>query len=210
MPALKNVNLYLSPTVLSMLMGVVICGGYVGLAIYSLGLRSGSLYEAILGNNSSQQQVSSFQDQLAIVTSQVSGNKAVDRFPTFLVWVLVGLVVYAVTEGLITLSRELVDIKKESTYVHARQAHVYKNAFIRLGVRMGFVLVIVAYAIMFFNWILPFCVQSLQTAAYALTNPLSIIYIGLVLSILLITFHGLVILLRFYSLRPRVLSSTAN
>jgi hypothetical protein len=210
MTELKTAKLYFPPSVLSMLIGIMLCGGYVGLVIYSIGLKSGSLYEAILGGNSSLRQVNNFQEQMSIISSQVAENRAITRFPTFMLWVLIGLVVYAVTEGLINLIKDLVEIKKETKYVHALESHVYKSVLKRLTVRMGFVLLIVIYVSIFSNRILPFCVKLLQVAAYALTNPLSILYIILALSILLVVFHGLVVLLRFYSLRPRVLSSTSD
>jgi hypothetical protein len=95
----------------------------------------------------------------------------VTRFPTFLLWVIIGLIVYALTQGLIDLIKEMVEIKKESKYVHAHEGHIYMNAFKRLAARVVIVGVIIVYGMVFSNWVLPFCVYLLHVAAYALTNP---------------------------------------
>jgi hypothetical protein len=176
---------------------LVITGVY-----YALG--NGTIYEFLLGKDSSAELISQSKGSLDTFSNTVFGNPILNKLLYFAFWMLIGLVVYFILYFIIRGASNTVENIEEAQYKSSRANDMLESTSFRLAVRLAFIGVWVGYCVVFLKLLLPFSVLSTRIAISDFPDPTGLLYGVLGVTVLLLSLHLHVVFLRLIALRVRL------
>jgi hypothetical protein len=176
-------------------------------ANFSYLLRSGLLYDAIFGKNSSVELIQTSRDTASALNQTVFGNETLNHILFFGFWMVVGLFVYvtimAVSQSISELGTDL----KSLSYIHARKILIEQNLLVRTAIRAAGFLSACIFGWIFVRFLVPFSVLATRVGFSGLEEISGWFYLFLGTIVLILSIHIMVIIARVIVVRPRVFGS---
>lgn len=169
-------------------------------------IKSGLLYDTLIGQDSSYQYIQSSYSSSETFSSITLGEPIVDKIFYFGFWFFVGLLIYATFSSFSLVVGEASRDVAELHYVNARKEFIAKRVFLRLVMRTSAIVGLLMFSWVMVRLLLPFCVLAVRVAfsEWGLAGWLWCIMSFLVM---VLSLHLYVILLRLLVMRPRVFES---
>ena len=123
---------------------------------------------------------------------------------TFIVWGLIGLVLYLFVAAVVQLAREVRTTAQEAGFVHSSLGAVVRTAGLHLVLRAGILGLWVVYLRFFFRHIAITCLSWLSSIALQPATKTGVGHTLLAIVVIALSVHVAVILLRLLLLRVRV------
>jgi hypothetical protein len=167
--------------------------------------KNGLLYDYLFGSNSSSRLIETSRSTVAIFSNAFFGNQVLNKVLFFVFWMLVGLIVYMLLSGLGAGAAEAERAIEESHYVHAEKNRISSDFRLKLVLRLIAGGLIVFYTVLFIKVLLPFGVLCARIVAGNPGQASSWIYGLFGFLVLAGSFYLWLVLLRFFTLRPRLI-----
>ena len=204
MRKLAFTGIILQPSVASF-MGVFLGSCAVLLSsIVTLGGSNEHLFQLLLGSDSSGELIDTTKSILDGVGRTIFGNSILNTILFFSFWFLVGLVAYVIVSGAGSGIGAVQKFQDKGKMLHVHKQMLEKETFLRVVLRATAFFGWALYSILFWKLLLPFSVLAFQVASSG-SLQISTLLTGLLgFSVLLVSLHLHVVLLRCLLLRPRV------
>jgi hypothetical protein len=163
-----------------------------------------SLYGYVFGTDSSIALIQSADSSIKAVTDTVFGNTDLNKVLFFGFWMLVGLCIYVILSSFIKGYEEISDFIHEWGYVHALRKRLAENVLTRIAARAVIAIIGFFFILLFLRFLLPLARLCTIVAGGQLTSLNGILYALLAFSILWLSLHVQVVLLRLFFLRVRL------
>jgi hypothetical protein len=207
MNRLQFTAILLKPSVSSSIIVAVVSLLMIIVSLWVYSLKTGLLYEYLLGPGSSAQLLETSETSIIGMQEAVFGNDALNTVMLYAFWMLIGIGVYLVINGL-QMSYEATDrILRQKHYVNHRKQMLEKSFSHRILLR-GFVTMIwFIYSVIYFRVIVQFvALTSTSALRETASAPLEWWYLIIAFIVSVVSLHLHVILLRLFLLRPRVIN----
>jgi hypothetical protein len=166
--------------------------------------KSGLLYDYLFGSGSSSSLIETSKSTIAIFSEAFFGNPFLNKVLFFVFWMLIGLIVYLFISGLGAGASEAGRVIEESRFVHAEKQRITSDFRLKLTLRLIALGLIVFYSVLFVKVLLPFGVLCARIVAGGLGDAGNWVYGLLGFLVLSGSFYLWLVLLRFLTLRPRL------
>lgn len=176
----------------------------LSVANFSYLLRSGFIYETLFGKNSAYELIETSRDTFSAFSNTIFSNHLLNQILFFAFWMMVGLFVYVIIAALSQTVSETGAELKSMRYVHAHKRLIEQNIMVRWAIRIAGILAGFLYGWVFIKLLFPFSVLSSRIGLGQPTKPIGWFYIILSIIVLMLSLHGLVIISRLITVRPRV------
>jgi hypothetical protein len=172
---------------------------------FSFVSKNGLLYDYLFGSGSSSSLIETSRSTIAIFSDAFFGNPFLNKILFFIFWMLIGLIVYLILSGLGAGAAEAGRAMEESHYVHAEKQRISSDFRLKLILRLIAGGLIVFYAVLFIKVLLPFGILCARIVAGGPGNASSWVYGLFGFLVLSGSFYLWLVLLRFFTLRPRLI-----
>lgn len=172
--------------------------------------KSGVVYDYLFGTGSSSTLIESSKSTITLFSETVFGNSVLNKILFFVFWMVVGLVVYTVLNGLSSGANEAGDAAEELHFVHAKKSDIQRTLKTKIILRLIALGLLVFYTIFLIKIFIPFGVLSARIVAGSISELMSWLYGLLGLLVLCGSFYLGLILIRFLLLRPRIFGGQAD
>jgi len=197
------VDQVLEPTLFSgVATALVVC--LVMFVQYYSKFGSYSLYGYLFGSDGSIALIQSANSSLSAITNTVFGNPTLNKVLFFGFWMVVGLCIYVILSTFIKGYEDISDLVHEWGYVHVLRERLAENLLTRIAARLVIVLVGAFFIFFFLRLLLPLSRLCTIVAGGQITSVNGILYALLAFSLLWLSLHIQVILLRLFFLRVRL------
>lgn len=203
-PKLKLVALFFGPSINGGATTVVAALALVAEANYSYVVKSGLLYNALLGAGTPYNTMQSSNSAVSALHQTVFSNPMFNKLLFYGMWLLAGLCIY----GFIMLFRtSLMQEKSELQqlqYIHARRSQIEHDLVLRTAIRLTGLLIGLTLIWLFINFLFPFCVLAARVGLdkLSLLNGWLFLLLGLV--VMIMTLHIFIVILRIIFFKPRL------
>jgi hypothetical protein len=135
-------------------------------------------------------------------------NSLQNTWPLLAFWMIIGLIVYILVEGIVRGLRNAAELRRELTYVHAQRDVLLKNAGESVLVRLLSAIVWLIFTEIFFKRVIPYSITAAQASVSDILNLNSALDALLSFSMIVLSVHVQAIFLRLAAGRPRLFSSS--
>lgn len=172
---------------------------------FSFVSKNGLLYEYLFGSGSSSSLIETSKSTIEIFSDAFFGNLLLNKILFFIFWMLIGLTVYLLLSGLGASAAEAEQAIEESHYIHAEKHRITSDFRLKLVLRLIAIGLIIFYSVLFIKILLPFGVLCTRIVAGSPSEASNWIYGLFGFLVLSGSFYLWMILLRFLTLRPRLI-----
>jgi hypothetical protein len=167
---------------------------------------SGSLYNFIFGSESrnAPEFINAATDVVTALTQTVFGNETVNKVLFFILWLLLGTVVYLISASISNSVVAANNIRSELHYMNLHKEELKQELGKRVALHVVGVLNWLFYSIFFFRFLLPYSAAAARIGIVTNESWQGWLYLLLSICLLMISLHLHVVLLRFILLRPRM------
>lgn len=205
MRKLALTGIILQPSVASFVVVVTTSSLALLSSLFNIGGTNDSVYRLLLGPDSSIELVDSTKSIVDSVSQIIFDNPVVNRLLFFTFWLFVGLLVYMLLSGAglgIGAAQKLHD---DENLLNAHKDALRQDIVLRLALRAAALFGWVIYMTLFFKLFLPFSMLAYQVALGGSFSLIGVATGLLGFSVLIISLHLHIVLLRCLLLRPRII-----
>lgn len=205
MKQLRFTGLMLKPSLMSAAFCLAIAGIILAVSAISFSVKSGLLYDYLLGPNSSSQLIEISRGAFEAFSQTVFGNPLLNKILFLVFWMVIGLVVYLALTGIGTGVSSANETVQEIQYASSHKKRLDEDLKFRIILRVVALLLWFLYAVFFFKIFAPFSILAGHIAVGNLGEPLGWFYGLISIVVLTVSLHLHVVLTRFLMLRPRLI-----
>ncbi len=167
----------------------------------------GSTLQFLVALHNSQNH--SVQSSYQTVGNNLSASSFISNVPLFIFWGAVGGVAYLFLSNVVNGLYKAKQLRQEMDYVHADSQALLRQAAIHLVVRLGVLLVWFVHIKLTLHVFLPYILAVTYAGAGALNLLVTVGYFVLAISVLAVSLHVHVVLLRLLLLRSRMFGQSS-
>jgi hypothetical protein len=167
-------------------------------------------YEYLFGSSSSTTLIESSRSTVNTIIDTIFGNSILNKILFFAFWMVVGLVVYIIINGLGAGVSSAEATLEETQYVHAQRLKMSSEFAAKLILRLIALGLLVIFGVVFFKFLLPFAVLNARIVAGNAGQASNWIYGLLGFVVLCASFYIATVLIRFLLLKPRIFGGTED
>lgn len=209
-PKLKLAALFFGPSITGGATTIVAALALVAGANYSYVVKSGLLYNALLGAGTPYSVVQSSNSAATALHQTVFGNPLFNKFLLYGTWLLAGLCIYGFIMLFSTSFMQAKSDLEQIHYIHARRSQIQHDLLLRTAIRLAGLLIGIALIWLFINFLLPFCVLAARVGLDRLSLPSGWLFLFLGLIVMTMTLHIFIFILRIISFKPRLFGGWNN
>ncbi len=202
MKRLHIFGLLIQPSVASVTCVLILSCLLLGITIITYGESTGILYGYLLGPNSSVELTENSRLTVSYFNEALFGGALLNQILFVFFWMSIGLIVYALINGIGSGVGGMVEQSKKRKYINA--ATQKKERTTKILFQASFATLWIIYSVVFFNVLLPFSLLSAQIAFTEITTYEGALYALMSIFVILVSMHIHVVMARLSFLRLRL------
>lgn len=204
MTRLREIGLFVGPSPFSVIFVIISTLFLVLVGNLSFLTQSGLLANTFLGSDSLPGLVETSSLTWSEASNTILSNGILNKLLFFVFWMVIGLVVFVVLNGIGHFLSEAEHDLASLSYVHSIKSLVEKHLVFRILLRSAALVGLVLTLWALWQFIFPYAVLASRIWANSPRLHINWFYMALGMAALMLTLHALVVWLRLLVLRPRV------
>lgn len=204
MDRLRHISSVLAPSVSSTAVNLVLAGIAYAVVLLSTSVGNGTVYDWLLGPNSSAGQIQKAHGTFTALSTTILGNTLLNQVLFFGMWVLVGVAVYVVLIVVGHEFSELHHVQQDFSFANARLSQVMAYHGLRLFIRSIVLAGWGLYWLFFVRIFVPFSLLCAHIGSGQLGTTTGWLYTITGFAVLVVTLHLHLVFLRLLLLRTRL------
>ena len=204
MRRLQFIAFFCSPSLLSASLTLACSVLVLVFANFRFLRRSNIIYELIFGDASSPDLIYESNIAFNTLNQTVFGNDTLNKILFFGLWLIIGLFVYALLNGVGQTVNKSKNEYQSLQYINAQKSVIEKDFVYRLLLRSLGILSIVVYAFVFVKFLYPYSIYAVRVGLSETSQLIGWLCLILGGIVTLIGLHIFVVLFRFTSLKIRI------